>query len=553
MYEALYKTLFELRPLVVADVAIQWHAANVLTSAGSKIDSQNITFEDIPGDDSRIIKDKVYIFFLRMFAFKHIAVKGCWRFQEQANNQMPCDSVALREHFEQLSEHIILFSERYANYFFPSEEILKTFNYLLDGLNGEAVGDDFLATFYEAYNHVDHENDSADGTVGAHAMSTITSVYTPLWLCKLLVKNAMNGLEVEIVRLPSAEARHTLESFRILDPTCGCGNFLFAAYDRLYAIYASLDYDQGEIPAFILQNVYGFDIEDKVVQLTRLGLFLKAKQQSPECDCSRMNVFSAAYFIDNEKAIIAFSTAGLKNEKKYFGALLKSFEQASTIGTLLQLSNEDVGAAKSIAAVARDTINPIIPVHVNNMMGFVTLLSTSYNLILCNPPYALPFHYSEGLKNYIDTYYNCEYDFGGNLYSCFIKRAGMLIKDNGLIVMVHPAPLFYAKKFAGVRTYLLQHFNFEWLLSSSSRVVFQGHIPDFEIVLYALQKTVVRNKMFFLRIKKSQANDARMVIDRFINSVSIGHAIKLRRNNTKLILFYMRHPNLYDRILIYFR
>ena len=79
--------------------------------------------------------------------------------------------------------------------------------------------------------------------------------------------------------------------FRVLDPACGCGNFLYVAYRELRALEHELKEwirrlarDQGVAeppgpwPYYPLRNLQGIDIEPTAVQITRVTLWMGHRQ-----------------------------------------------------------------------------------------------------------------------------------------------------------------------------------------------------------------------------------------------------------------------------------
>lgn len=91
-----------------------------------------------------------------------------------------------------------------------------------------------------------------------------------------------------------AQARSLLDelcAFRVLDPACGCGNFLYVAYRELRSLeweikqrIATLAADSG-VPApsvagiyYPLSNIYGIDIENIAVLIARVTLWMGHRQ-----------------------------------------------------------------------------------------------------------------------------------------------------------------------------------------------------------------------------------------------------------------------------------
>lgn len=82
-----------------------------------------------------------------------------------------------------------------------------------------------------------------------------------------------------------------LSQFRVLDPACGCGNFLYVAYRALrelelelkerigsLARSAGLPELTGPLPYYPLRNVHGLDIEPIAVSIARVTLWMGQRQ-----------------------------------------------------------------------------------------------------------------------------------------------------------------------------------------------------------------------------------------------------------------------------------
>ena len=90
------------------------------------------------------------------------------------------------------------------------------------------------------------------------------------------------------------EARDLLDelcAFRVLDPACGCGNFLYVAYRELRGLEFDLKnrmtalaqksgspVSAGPLPYYPLANVYGIDIEGIAVLIARVTLWMGHRQ-----------------------------------------------------------------------------------------------------------------------------------------------------------------------------------------------------------------------------------------------------------------------------------
>ncbi|MFH1591988.1 MAG: N-6 DNA methylase [Candidatus Woesearchaeota archaeon] len=104
--------------------------------------------------------------------------------------------------------------------------------------------------------------------------------YTPTYIVDYIVKNTIG----ELLKDKKIKAKE----IKILDPSCGSGSFLIKAFDYLYEFLSKykdstqhkLDF-QGHhsIKTDILKkNIYGVDLDNKAVEITKLNLLLKAAE-----------------------------------------------------------------------------------------------------------------------------------------------------------------------------------------------------------------------------------------------------------------------------------
>lgn len=105
--------------------------------------------------------------------------------------------------------------------------------------------------------------------------------YTPEYIVDYIVKNTVGEL------VKKARTEDELKQIKILDPACGSGSFLIKAFDVMYQAYERLKIEKNKgqletgkdlkIKRAILQhNLYGVDLDERAVEITKLNLMLKA-------------------------------------------------------------------------------------------------------------------------------------------------------------------------------------------------------------------------------------------------------------------------------------
>jgi methylase of polypeptide subunit release factors len=522
MQDKIYKTVLELRNAVIGDLKRSGHHFGVMQDE----------FSD----------DLAYYLLLRIFIVKFIIKNKIKVSDLIAAEDINSDIVTIEKTFEILSEQIDLFSKEHFEYILPSDETYALIEEKLSLLEPEISEDDFISSFYEAYNYCRTQSKEESLKQINENTAITTQIYTPFWLCKLLVKNALANLSVSIKP----------EEIKIFDPSCGCGNFLLAAFDGLAAIYESNGYERNEIPGLIIKNnIHGFDIEDKAVQIAKVSLFLKSRSFSAKTECSHFNLFSSEFILDINAAKEFLLSSEKKDNMETCLNKLNEFSNISVLGSLIKVENDELEILQKISGFASDRKNGICKGENVNFTGILDILSKKYDILLSNPPFVLPYLYNDILNDFIKHNFVEGVDFSNNLYSCFIKRAVDLLKENGQLVMLHPASLFYDRKFGEVKNFLKRNFMFSYIISMNSMAVFDNYVKKFDVVIYLLKKDKPAKKVYFRRL----ADNSPMTIKTEISEIFNKDNIKCSdsgRTNLKRAMFFLNHPNFYDRFLYRF-
>lgn len=101
--------------------------------------------------------------------------------------------------------------------------------------------------------------------------------YTPQFVVRYIVRQTLGRLLADPAMTPDRARR-----LRILDPACGSGSFLIEAFDVLDRWLAQHDPHtdaRARRLAILQHNLYGVDLDDQAVEVTRLNLMLRAAQE----------------------------------------------------------------------------------------------------------------------------------------------------------------------------------------------------------------------------------------------------------------------------------
>jgi len=144
--------------------------------------------------------------------------------------------------------------------------------------------------------------------------------YTPEYIVDYIVQNSvmkyLNEKEDECLlkhknkkdweKLAYQEYQHILQNIKVLDPACGSWAFLVRVFDvlfeenkRVWSILNSL-FDETETYKNILtNNIYGVDLNEESVEITKLSLWLKSAQKGKKLNNLDGNIKCWNSLIDN--------------------------------------------------------------------------------------------------------------------------------------------------------------------------------------------------------------------------------------------------------------
>lgn len=237
------------------------------------------------------------------------------------------------------------------------------------------------------------------------AIDAETQIFTPAYVAKFLVQNSIGRIWVHsrpasrmIDKMghyvpsdsPDGLARvDSPEEIRVLDPACGTGNLLSAAFDLLYEIYLDAGYKPPVIPELILtKNIFGHDIDAAAVGAASAILTAKAHEKQSH--------FFRRQVQPNVRAWtdVDHPDAGL------YGTLLRDLDQ------------------------------------------------TKYHVILANPPYMGSKHFTPAMRDFAKEHYP---ESSRDLCAMFIERGHEMTVPGGVVSMITMESWMFLSSFEKLR------------------------------------------------------------------------------------------------------
>lgn len=169
---------------------------------------------------------------------------------------------------------------------------------------------DCLGWVYQFFNTAEERKamrDASPAPRDSRELAVRNQFFTPRYVVDFLIQNTLGRRLVEadpssplladlpLLVDPPAEPgeRVALEEVSVLDPACGSGHFLLAAYDVLERAYQHLGVQPTESAPLILKALWGIDIDARCVQVASAALSFRARRSGSDVELPRPNVICA--------------------------------------------------------------------------------------------------------------------------------------------------------------------------------------------------------------------------------------------------------------------
>jgi hypothetical protein len=284
----------------------------------------------------------------------------------------------------------------------------------------------------------------------------------------------------------------TLAEFKLLDPCCGSGHFLVAAFLMLVPMRMAAEGLSAKeaINRVLADNLHGLELDPRCVEIAVFAVALEAWRYpdasgkplgvreipAPNIACCGLKVAAKS---QDWEALVPDGAPNAAHLRQGLSRLHETFAQAPLLGSLLDPRKADTGdlfaadyrlltdlLGKALATEYQPNLfneeddRWELALSAQGLLEAARLLDARYHLVITNVPYLGRRDQGDNLKAFCESHYD---DAKSDLANVFLERCSELCLPQGcgIVQIVMPQNWLFLGSYKRMRARLLK--DFEWL------------------------------------------------------------------------------------------
>ncbi len=328
-----------------------------------------------------------------------------------------------------------------------------------------------------------------------------------------------------------------LADLKTLDPCCGSGHFLVAAFQMLVPMRVERDglSAKESVDAVLRENIHGLELDQRCVELAAFALALTAWKY-PGADGYRvlpeLHVACSGLSVSVAKEEWKRLAMGKHNLRIAMDLLHDTFKDAPVLGSLLNPAKTDAAklvqwdelssALEHALKQEQSEEQQQVAVVAKGLAKAATLLAGRYQWIITNVPYLGRGKQVEVLQKFCERHYD---DAKNDLATVFLERCLELNLIGGTACVVMPQNWLFLPRYKKYRVNLLHRdtWNLIGRLGAGAFETISGEVV--KAILLTVSKDHIDNG---LRLCESKADNS-------IRGIDVGSISSLERKSEGLI------------------
>ncbi|MDR2353608.1 MAG: N-6 DNA methylase, partial [Deltaproteobacteria bacterium] len=260
-----------------------------------------------------------------------------------------------------------------------------------------------------------------------------------------------------------------ISDLKILDPCCGSGHFLVAAFLMLVPLRMEMERlsARDAVDAILRENIYGLELDRRCLELAAFALSItswKYKNAGGYRCLPELNLAcSGLSFRLSQEELNKFNFKD-KNLNLALNEMLETFKEAPLLGSLLDPTNTPASDLITWNEL-KDILGQILKEEQNEERKEAILvahglakaannLKGKYHLVITNVPYLSHSKENLRLKEYCKKHYPDSYR---DLSTVFLERCLNFCGSDGVASVVLPQKLLFLSTYKNLRENLIRH------------------------------------------------------------------------------------------------
>lgn len=368
--------------------------------------------------------------------------------------------------------------------------------------------------------------------------------FTPRYVVDFLVQNSLGRRLMEadpaspllddlplLIDPPSTEDDAIdLNEVAVLDPACGSGHFLLAAYDVLERAWHHRGSSPRDAAPAIIRSLWGIDIDPRCAQVAAAAVMFRARRSCPDGDLPRPNIVCARSLPatatglgdvlnslpGSKRSLVERLTEALA-DAPVLGSLLKIEEalaaeiRSTMIGgpalpgtladslpaeTIQALEDELLAELTRLArAITASPAERLFAAEADDAIRFVQALQRRYDAVVMNPPFGEPVPITK-------TYLKAAYPWipsTNDLFALFVGRGLGLSKGGGYVAAITSRVGMFLTSFEEWRRSVLLDHDLIALADLGEGVMEQAMVEAAAYILSSRPRDKARRTPVFIR------------------------------------------------------
>ena len=343
-----------------------------------------------------------------------------------------------------------------------------------------------------------NEVNQSEVKIGADELPAVTQLFTEPYMVQFLLHNSLGAwwqtrhpderCPVDLTYLRQTEDGapvaggfegwpDDLSEFRLLDPCCGSGHFLVAAFLMLVPMRMALeDLSAAEAADAVLRdNLHGLELDQRCVAIAAFALAMEAWRY-PDAGghrpLPRFNLAWCGQPVGGKREQWTALSGGDSRIENGMGVLYDTFQDAPLLGSLIDPTSVSEDMLTAGFSELQPSLERALSKHAGEeeweetaiaalgLTEATRLMSQQYHLVITNVPYLARGKQSERLRNFAERRYaRAKQD----LANVFLERCLELCLEDGAGVtqIVMPQNWLFLTSYKAQREHLLKEVRWE--------------------------------------------------------------------------------------------